>query len=98
MKHLKIYEEQNSTKEWLIIQNQSSKSHFLLHITNSDKNYIYYDKYIILTMKDTYLNQNYLTSKRRLDINDIYVVFQSDNESDCIEYLKKIIEFKKYNL
>lgn len=40
MKHLKIYEEQNSTKEWLIIQNQSSKSHFLLHITNSDKNYI----------------------------------------------------------
>jgi len=44
-------------------------------------------------MKDTYLNQNYLTRKRRLDINDIYVVFQSDNESDCIEYLKKIIEF-----
>ena len=98
MKHLKLYEEQNSIKEWIIVQNQIGKSHFLLHITNSDKNYIYYDKYIILTMKDTYLNQNYLTRKRRLDINDIYVVFQSDNESDCIEYLKKIIEFKKYNL
>ena len=92
MKHLKLYEEQKTFKEWIIIQNQSSKSNFLLHITDSDKNYVYYDKYIILTMKDTYLDRDYLSRKNRANLDNIHIVFQSDNESDCIKFLEKIIE------
>jgi len=103
MKHLKIYEEQNTIKEWALVKSRLNNQidYFLVHITDIDDEMIKYDKFKVLNLKDKNEKEdyNYINiDKWVVAMDNLIFIFESDNEIDCLNFFKTLVEIDKYNL
>ena len=100
MKHLKLYEEQNSIKEWALVKSKlnSQIDYFLVHITDIDDEMVKYDKFKVLNLKDKNEKEDYDYINSDIEKDNLIFIFKSDNEIDCLNFFKTLKEIDKYNL